>query len=286
MKRLLYVIIKNLGFVLSNNQYTNLLFWFNNYRLNKSYYKLNIDSPITFNEKINYIKYTIRNSLSQIVADKISVRKYVNEKIGEKYLIPLIAIFNSADEISFDILPDQFAMKLNNGSGYNLICTQKSMLNVEQERVKFAKAMKTDIYLLSREWQYKEICPKILVEKLLEHNLKDYKFFCNREGPFMVQVDVDRFTNHTRNIYNLNWELMPFKLRYENSVNAIEKPICLDEMIQVAKVLSADFLFCRIDLYEHDGIVYFGEITLHPGGGVEPFDSYNSDVEMGKFINL
>jgi hypothetical protein len=102
----------------------------------------------------------------------------------------------------------------------------------------------------------------------------------------MVQVDIDRFTNHTRNIYNLKWELMPIQIRYENTSKEINKPKNFEKMIELAAALSSDFIFCRVDLYEHNDKVYFGEITLHPGGGVEPFDSHNSDLQMGQYIKL
>ena len=286
MKKILYYTLTFFGGVLNDNQYTNLLFLFNNIRIGKKFYFLKINSPVTFNDKINFIKFNIQNKFSSEVADKVLVRNYVREKVGEKYLIPLIAVYNSADEINFKILPNQFVMKLNNGSGYNLICKNKLELNTKNEIIKFNKALKTEIYLLSREWHYKEIKPLILVEQLLAYNLKDYKFFCNQDGPFMVQIDVDRFTNHTRNIYNLNWELMPIQIRYKNTNQQIAKPKNFEKMIELATILSSDFIFCRIDLYEHDDKVYFGEITLHPGGGVEPFDSYNSDLTMGQYIKL
>jgi hypothetical protein len=177
-------------------------------------------------------------------------------------------------------------MKLNNGSGYNLICTDKSEINVVLEKKKFKRAFRSDIYSISREWHYREIKSKIIVEKLLASNLLDYKFFCNSNGPFLIQVDVDRYTNHRRNIYDLSWQLMPQKIRYENSHRPIEQPRNLKAMIEIAKVLSSDFIFSRVDLYEQDNEIFFGEITLHPGGGVEPFDSFLSDLQIGKHINF
>lgn len=266
--------------------YSNLLFWYNTKRLRKEYYRLNLNESRTFNEKVSWIKFNVRNPSSVQVADKFLVRDYVQQKAGKDVLIPLIKVYDSPELIDFNELPNEFVMKLNNGSGYNLICKNKGQINFEFEKNKFLKVFNSDIYGMSREWHYKEIRPRVIVEQLLGGSLLDYKFFCNNEGPFMIQVDVDRFTDHRRNIYDMSWNLMPQRIRYENSERSIEKPKNLSAMIELAKVLSSDFQFCRIDLYEHRDKVYFGEITLHPGGGVEPFDSYSSDLEMGRYIKL
>lgn len=287
MKSLIYYLMRVIGPLLPNSFYTNLLFLFNCIRLKRPFYVLDIKNPKTLNEKINFIKYFERNPLAPIIADKIAVRDYVKKQIGAQYLVPLIAVFDRPEQIDFSILPQQFVMKLNNGSGFNLICTDKSKLDHKQIIRNFSKAYQKDIYVASREWQYKEIKPRILVEKLLAFNILDYKFFCTKEnGPLMVQVDVDRFTRHRRDLYDLNWKRLPYKIRYEHAEQLSPKPKKLDEMIHIAQVLSRDFSFCRIDLYEHQGKVYFGEITLHPGGGVEPLDSYRSDLEIGQLIKL
>ena len=285
-KRILLTTISFFGFLLTNRAYSNLLFWFNSKRLGKSFYKLNLNAPQTFNEKISWIKFNIQNPLSVKVADKFLVRNYVEQKIGSQIVIPLIAVYDSPDLINFNELPNQFVMKLNNGSGYNLICRDKSKIDEIAEIQKFKNAFQSDIYSMSREWHYKKIAPKIVVEELLDGDLLDYKFFCNSTGPFLIQVDVDRFTNHQRNIYDLTWQLMPYKIRYNNSSRELSPPKNLQAMIQIVRELSNEFIFSRVDLYEHDDKIYFGEITLHPGGGVEPFDCYSSDLEMGQFISL
>ncbi|MFM1771018.1 MAG: hypothetical protein RLZZ71_160 [Bacteroidota bacterium] len=277
---------KIFGFLFSNSTYSNFLFWYNTKRLKKEYYRLNLNAPRTFNEKVSWIKFNVRNPSSVQVADKFLVRDYVQQKAGNDVLIPLIKVYDSPELIDFNELPNEFVMKLNNGSGYNLICKDKRQINFEFEKNKFLKAFNSDIYGMSREWHYKKIKPRVIVEKLLVGSLLDYKFFCNNEGPFMIQVDVDRFTDHRRNIYDMSWNLMPQRIRYENTKHSIEKPRSLSAMIELAKLLSSDFQFCRIDLYEHGNKVYFGEITLHPGGGVEPFDSFSSDLKFGTYINL
>jgi hypothetical protein len=286
IKSLLYKVIKIFDPIIPNVVYNNILFLINCVRLRKSYYFLKLRQPKTFNEKISYIKFNIKNPLSPIVADKYLVRDYVSNKIGEAYLIPLIKVFEKVDEINFSELPNKFVIKLNNGSGFNLICFNKSKLDINQIMSNYRKAMKTDVYLLSREWHYNIINPKIIIEELIGENIHDYKFFCDHNGPFMIQVDIDRFTCHKRNLYDLEWNLMPIRIRYENASETVAKPSKLNEMIKIAKTLSSDFVFSRIDLYQVKNKVLFGEITLHPGGGVEPFDSYDSDLKMGELIDL
>lgn len=287
MKNFIYQVMKWLNPLLSNSLYANLLFLFNCIRLRQPYYWLVIHQPKTLNEKINYIKYKNRNSLAPLVADKLAVREYIKEKIGEEYLVPLLAVFDSPEQIDFTVLPDQFVMKLNNGSGYNLICTDKSALDEQLVIRNFQEAFRKDIYVASREWHYRLIQPKIIVEQLLAYNLMDYKIFCSKKsGPFAVQVDEGRFTNHQRDLYDPNWRKLPYRIRYKNTDNLVQKPVNFKEMLSIASKLAENFVFCRVDLYEHEGRTYFGEITLHPGGGVEPLDSYQSDLKMGEFISL
>lgn len=287
MKSLIYYLMRVIGPLLPNSFYTNLLFLFNCIRLKRPFYVLDIKNPKTLNEKINFIKYFERNPLAPIVADKIAVRDYVEKKIGNQYLVPLIAVFDRPEQIDFSILPQQFVMKLNNGSGFNLICTDKSKLDQQQIIRNFTKAYQKDIYVASREWHYREIKPKILVEKMLGENINDYKIFCTKlRGPAFIQVDVDRFRSHKRNVYDLDWNLKQLEYVYSNSQDLIHKPKSLLEMIQLAKQLSSEFTLSRIDFYEVNEKIFFGEITLHPEGGVGPLDSYRSDLEIGQQIKI
>jgi len=252
--------------------------------MNKKYYNLDINNPSTFNEKISYIKFNHRNNLAPIVADKYAVREYVKNKIGDKYLVPMLAKIESIDEIDNLVINSDCIFKMNNGSGANLIVTKNKNVTHKEIKSFFKKAFSTDVYVLSREWHYRKIKPCIIVEELLGHNISDYKFLCNSNGPFAIQVDVDRFINHKRNLYDLEWNLLPYEFCYNNTEYELPKPKRLDEMIEVAKQLSKDFVFSRIDLYECDDKVWFGEITLHPEGGVGPFNSYESDLNMGKLV--
>ncbi|MCB9201609.1 MAG: hypothetical protein H6604_00980 [Flavobacteriales bacterium] len=254
-------------------------------RLKYKPYKLNLSNPKTFNEHLNYKKLKENYPLGTIVADKVKVRTYIKEKIGEKYLIPIHGIYSSADEVNFKELPKGFALKTNHGSGWNVICQDKEKLDIQATKNKFSKWLKYNAYYLSREWQYKDIQPLIICEKLLKYEIFDYKFFCFKGQPIFIQVDIDRFTNHTRNFYDLEWNLQGFGINYPLFNKKIEKPAQLQEMIEVSKVLSKDFDFVRVDLYVYENKVFFGELTLYPGGGFEPFLSIEQDLEMGEYFS-
>lgn len=286
MKRLLYNLVKIFNPILSNSLYANLLFMVNCIRLGKSFYILNIKTPTTFIEHINYIKFNNRNPLAPIVADKYAVREYVKNKIGEEYLIPLITTYNDPEEIELNLFKEDCILKMNNGSGGNLVYNVGSNLNNSDAKSFFRDSYKTNMHLYNREWHYKLIKPKIVVEELIGDDPNDYKFFCNEEGPFAIQVDVDRFTNHTRNLYDLDWNLLPQKLCYDNSKKDIPQPENFEKMKNIAKILSKDFTFSRIDLYDIGDKVWFGEITLHPEGGAGPFDSKKSDLIFGQNLSL
>lgn len=287
LKSLLYHFLKFFGPVLPNFIFTNFLFFLNCIRLKRPFYILHYSRPKSFNEKINYIKFYRKNSIAPIVADKILVREFVKKKIGAQYLIPIISIFENPFQIDFSILPNQFVMKLNNGSGYNLICDDINRINKNELIRNFSNAFNKDMYVMSREWHYSKITPKIIVEELLGFDILDFKFFCfKNRGPVIIQVDYDRFSNHRRDFFNLNWERLPYKLRYENSTHPCTRPEKLEEMLRIASLLSQDFIFSRVDLYHCNGKIYFGEITIHPGGGVEPFDSYKSDYDIGQFLQF
>lgn len=252
--------------------------------------RLSLSNPQTFNEKIIWLKIKHHYSDANILADKCAVRKFVEKKIDIRYLIPLIGIFNNPREIDFTKLPDSFVLKTNHGSGYNIIVKSKTDLNIEKTIKQIEKWLNIDYYQLGKEYQYKGIKPKVICETYLENSpekpLIDYKIFCFSGEPAFIQVDLDRFTNHKRNFYDLEWKLLPFTTLYPYGKKIIQKPEKLFEMLQIAKTLSEGMIFSRIDLYFYQGMVYFGEITLHHGGGFEPFLPKKYDYIIGEMIHL
>lgn len=264
-----------------------LLFFFNSIRTKSKFYLFNFNYPKTFNEKLLFLKSMPQPKLYTLVADKFLVREYVSNKIGKKHLIPLIWHSTNLDDFTFQKLTESCVVKLNTGSGNNFIISENpTIIDFNLIRSKLKKIMHQDFSLNSKELHYKKIKPLILIEQLLEYPINDYKFFCSNGNPFLIQVDQDRFIDHKRDFFNLNWEKEDLSLVYPNSNKIIQKPKRLNEMIDISKKLSKDFFFCRVDLYISKNSIYFGEITLFPEGGVGPFKTYDMDLRMGKFIDL
>jgi hypothetical protein len=231
---------------------------------------MKIREPIVFNEKINHIKLYRRPVNGSLLADKYAVREFVRSKVGEEYLIPLIGMYSNANQIFWDDLPEQFVLKTNHGSGWNVICTDKSKLDFRKVKSKLNRWLSQNAFYLSREYQYKSIKPCIVCEELLGYNINDYKIFCFNGVPKVIQVDIGRFSRHERAFFDLNWNSLPFTICYPKASVIPERPLKLDEMIEVSTKLSEGLEFVRVDLYESQNRVFFGEITLCPEGGKGP----------------
>lgn len=266
----------------------------------KLYYKmrvrkrLNMNNPQTLNEKLQWIKFNYRFPLQTVVSDKLLVREYVKEKIGEQFLIPLLGKWEKYEEIDFSKLPNEFVLKCNHDSGGLVVCTDKNKLNHKEARKKIMKSINSNFFYVGREYQYRSIRPMILCEKFLSDSGNipmDYKFYCFNGIPDVILVCKDRFSKETHRasyyFYNQDWEFLPLN-KGENlsSDPHIKKPRNLDEMIIIAKKLSQDFLFARIDLYNIDGCIYFGEITLSPNSGFDPDITEETDKILGEKLKI
>jgi hypothetical protein len=271
---------------LNNNIYINLLFLVNCIRLKQKFYYLKIKNPETFNEKINYIKFDYRDQLYPILADKYRVREYVSLIIGDEYLINMIDFASNFGNLDFKNYPNSFVLKINHGSGMNILVKDKFKMDVKNVKLKLSKWLFSNDFNNSREWHYKQIKPGILVEEFMGDNLLDYKFHvCNGKVKF-IQVDFDRFDKHTRNLYDIDWNLLKIEYCYPNNEGVFQRPEKLEEMIEISEKLSSKFVFSRVDLYLIQNRIYFGEITFHPEGGVGPFDSREADLFFGKYLEL
>jgi hypothetical protein len=288
-----YRILKIVRCMLNAKNFSKLSHYYLHFRMLKIPKLLNLENPKTFNEKIIFLKLNNRFKGANILVDKYEVRKYVEKIIGLEYLIPLIAVYDKVEDIDFNILPKEFIMKANQSSGDNIIVRNKELINVEAIKVKLDFWLQID-YSVYGEWQYKGIKNKIIIEELLPNSidnpLLDYKFFCFNGKPVYVQVDVDRETNHTRNFYNLNWELMDFQILYPPCKREVLKPtnflIMIDLVTKISRYLEDKMKFVRIDFYDHNDKVYFGEITFHPEGGCGPIRPKKYDLILGKKLIL
>lgn len=254
-------------------------------------YSLNLDNPQTFNEKLQWLKLNYHNPLMTKCADKVAVRDYIKEKIGEEYLIPCLGIWDNPDDIDFNKLPNQFVLKVNWGSGQNVIVKDKSKLNIKEVREKLHNWMKpqNNHYFHAFEWSYKDIQPKIIAEKYIEQmdgKLLDYKFFCFNGEPKYCQIDADRFTKHTRCFYDMQFQKQDFKLIYATYDGKILLPQKFSEMQKAAKILSKGFPYVRVDFFIIGNTIYVGEITFYPEAGYGKFDPLEWDKKLGDLLVL
>lgn len=250
----------------------------------------NLDKPVFFNDKLLKLKLTYRDPIQHVLVDKYAVREYIKEVIGQKYLIPLIGAFESFEEIDFFKLPNKFVLKINNGSQNNFVCNDKLRLNWSEVSSQVKKWLNIDYYKRTREWPYKGINTKILIEEYLvdpSGDLFDYKFWCFDGKPTLLQIDMGRFSNHRRDFYDCeSFEKLDYIISYPQSDDLIERPKNFIKMIEIAKKLSANFKFLRVDLYNIDGEIYFGELTFFPGNCNEPIKPVKVEKELGALLIL
>lgn len=252
---------------------------------------LNFNNPIRFTEKIQWYKLNYRNPIMNKCVDKYLVREYIKEKGLEYILVKLLGQYDSINKIDFDKLPEKFVIKRTNGGGGNnvIICLEKTKLNfTDLERILDLKENSN----VGREWAYNNIKPRIIIEELLINKgnpiagINDYKIFCYSGKPKYIVVDVDRYINHKRNFYDIYWNKLDITSDCEQTENKIDKPKNLEKMLEVASKLSEDFPFVRVDLYNVDGKIYFGELTFYPWSGYVCFTPDDFDYELGKKFDL
>ena len=253
--------------------------------------KLNLKKTQTFNEKLQWLKLYDRNPLHTTMVDKAEAKHYVAEKIGSEYIIPTFGVYDKFEDIDFDTLPDKFVLKCTHDSGGLVICKDKSKFDIVAARKKINKALKYNFYYHSREWPYKKVKPRIIAELYLEdgsgRDLNDYKIFNFCGEPHFVQVDMDRFVNHKKNMYTTDWALCDFSFNYPSDPQReVPRPDNLDEMLMLARKLSEGEPYMRTDFYSVKGKIYFGELTFFPASGFGKFDPEEYDKKLGDLIEL
>lgn len=254
--------------------------------------KLDLKNPQTFNEKLQWLKINDRKSQYTQIVDKFEVRKYIAKEIGEEYLIPLLGVYDNFDEIDFETLPNQFVLKPTHTSGNVYVCKDKSQINYDELKREINNWLKRQYYWIHREWPYQNVKPRIICEKYMvdesSEGLKDYKFMCfNGEVKCsFVCSNRDSKAGLSLDFYDMNWDILPFERKYPNSGTLIPKPTTFDKMVNYAGKLSRDMFFVRVDFYEVDGQLYFGELTLYPGAGLEEFTPESYDELLGSWIKL
>ena len=288
----LYTLLSTLGSSgklnwLSDKACLNLLFFSRFGR------KLNWKNPETFNEKLNWLKIYDRKAEYNKLVDKFLVREYISGSIGEEYLIPLLGVWNRFDEIDFDSLPEQFVLKCTHDSGSVIICKDKKIFDYQAARKKIECSLKKNLYWRAREWVYKDLMPKIIAEQYMEDEktseLRDYKFFCFDGEVKMLFVATERQKKNEEvkfDFFDVDYNRLPFKQGHPNAKVLPEKPQCFDEMKELAAKLSKGIPHVRVDFYEVNGKVYFGELTFFHFCGLVPFEPEEWDFKLGSWIEL
>ena len=255
--------------------------------------KLDLDNPQTFNEKLQWLKLYNRKPIYTTMVDKYEAKKYVADIIGEEYIIPTLGVWDRFEDIDFDALPDQFVLKCTHDSGGLVICKDKSKLDIGKAEKKIKKSLVRDYYLYSREWPYKDVKPRIIAEKYMEDSetqeLRDYKIFCfdGEVKALFIATDRGSQTEETKfDFFDENYNHLPFTNGHPNAKILPQKPEQFELMKELASKLSEGIPHMRVDFYEVDGKVYFGELTFFHWGGLVPFEPEEWDYTFGSWIKL
>lgn len=252
---------------------------------------IDLKNPETFNEKIQWLKIHDRKDMYIKLVDKYEAKKNVIESIGEDYVIPTIGIYDKFEDINFDELPSQFVIKCTHDSGGLVVVKDKSKMNLREIRKKISKSLKRNYYYHGREWPYKNVKPRIIIEKYMEDDnadeLTDYKVMCFGGKAKMIFTCTERFGDGLKvTFFDLDWNKLPFERHYPASKKDIPKPKNLKKMIELSEKLAEGIPFVRIDWYEINGKLYFGEYTFYPGSGFEEFTPEEWDKKLGDLIDL
>ena len=255
-------------------------------------YDPDLENPKTFNEKLQWIKLYDHNPLYTKMVDKIAVKDYVREKIGDEHIIKTLGIWDSYDDIDFETLPEQFVLKCNHDSGGLVIVKDKEKLDRRKAGKIISSSLKVNYYKKYREWPYKNVQPRIIAETYVvdeaTNSLNDYKFFCFNGKVKCFKIDFNRFVKHQANYYDENCNLLPFgeKDFPRDSSADIKMPPVIDEMKKIAEIIAAGHPFLRVDLYYANNHIYFGEITFFPASGFGKIEPVEWDSILGEWINL
>ena len=255
--------------------------------------KLNLKNPKEYNEKLQWLKLNDRKPEYSTMVDKYEVRGYIEDLLGDKYLIPCLGIYDSVDDIDIDALPDRFVLKCTHDSGSVEICKDKSSFDIEGAKHRLSQAMKRNYYATYREWPYKSVKPRIIAEGYLEGDggdLKDYKVMCFNGEAKIIEVHENRFVEgkvHTQTFYDREWNIVPLTQIETVTVDRPgERPRQLDEILRLSELIAKNMYHARIDWYIEGDKIYFGEITFFDGSGFESFSTPEMERMLGDMINL
>lgn len=254
--------------------------------------KLNLENPQTFNEKLQWLKLYDRNPEYTKMVDKYEAKEYVGNIIGEEYIIPTLGVWDKFENIEFEKLPNQFVLKPTHTSGNIFICKNKEKIDYKKLKKMVRGWMKRKYYPIHREWPYKNIKPRIIAERYMQNkndeDLKDYKFFCFNGKPKIILVCSERFSsnNMCETWFDENWNCLDIIEANHRINKKIKKPVNFSQMMEFSKKLSRSISFIRVDFYEIDSKIYFGELTFFPATGLEKFEPEKWNRRLGNMLEL
>ncbi len=286
----LYVFFRDfhLNKLLTDKQYTQL-----QYRV-RTGHKLNLNNPQNYNEKLQWLKLYDHQPIYTTLVDKYAVKDYVKEKVGEKYIIKTIGVWDRFDDIDFKSLPNQFVLKTTHGGGNTgvVICRNKQQFDINGAKEKIERSLKRNAYLISREWPYKDVPRRIIAEEYMEDiktgELRDYKFFCFNGEPKALFVASERQKRDEPcfDFFDTDYNHLDLRCSHPLADVPPEKPESFNEMLELARALSKGFPHVRVDLYDINGKPYFGELTLYHWEGLMPFYPESWNDTFGSWLNL
>lgn len=285
MKLILLKVVRKLHFLFPDKLYLQICFYL---EMGK---KLDLRNPKTMNEKLQWLKLYNRKPEYTTMVDKIMVKDYVGKIIGEDYIVPLLGVWDTPEQIDFDVLPNQFVLKTNHSGGNTgvVIVKDKSKIDRETIKEKLQISLKSDIYARYREWPYKNVERKVFAEAYLGDDLADYKFYCYNGYADAVMICVDRQIGDPKfYFFDKEWNLKRYNKRGKEAPAdfTLPKPDGVDKMFELASVLSKDIPYARVDFYNVNGQIYFGEITFFPASGFDKNRLPESDLLFGEMIRL
>ncbi len=282
-----YHISRSIAWLLPDKLYLSI-----KYRTRFGYW-MDWNNPQTYSEKLQWLKVYDRHEEYTNMVDKVAAKDYVASIIGNEYIIPTLAVYDSAEEIDFDKLPNQFVLKCTHDSGGIVVCRDKSKLDTKAAREKLQKGLKRTYIVQNREYPYKNVPRKIIAEQYMEdesgYELKDYKFFCFDGEPKCLFVATDRGAEGKEtkfDFFDIEWNHLPFTNGHPHSTCPPKKPKNFEKMKEIAAKLSVGIPHVRVDLYNVNGKIYFGELTFFHWGGMKPFKPREWDYKLGALIKL
>lgn len=269
----------------SDKMFLRMYFWCN------LGYKLNLKSPRTFNEKLNWLKIYNKHPEYSKLVDKKEAKEYTASIVGDKYIIPTLAVYDKVEDIDFEKLPKQFVLKCTHDSGGVVVCKDKSILDKGAAIRKLKKGLRSNFFTITREYPYNNVKPRIIAEQYMEDEtgeLRDYKFFCfNGEPKYMLLVSGRQAGNKRFDYFDLNWNHLPVHdVGCPGAERLPAKPDNFEEMIFIAKKLSKGMTHVRVDLYNINCKIFFGELTFFDGSGLSVYDPREWDFKFGQFLKL